>query len=172
MFGDARVDRRADDGLAGGQSEEANAVADAQGKAGGVELAGVGEDDGELVTSVPCEEVAAAQERSHERVSDRLQCHVADGVTVTIVDGLERVEVEQDQAAGLCRQRAEIGRTPQLTVEGPPVRDLRESVGLSFVSNVLEFAPKCRDVLTELPCELELRRGARLDDCGELFNCP
>ena len=121
---------------------------------------GVGEQDGELVTAEPGDRDVPAAQVEQPATRSRWRMQVADGVSEGVVDGLEVVEVDEDQGvgrglasrAGKRRPRllasSAVGQSGQLVVQGEvedPLLRLRCSVTSRLTSmrpSVSPSAPK------------------------------
>ena len=100
--------------------------------------AGVGQDDGELVAAHPVGEVRAAA-RGPDRVGQRLQALVAGLVAVRVVDGLEVVDVEEQERQRHAGARERPAARARGLVEGAMVAQPGERVGDGHLGQALDL---------------------------------
>jgi len=97
----------------------------------------------EFVAAQPADHVAGAH-AVDQQARDLEQRRVACGVAVAVVDLLQIVEVEIDQAAGAAVALGKCHHARQFAQEGPPVGDRHERI---FVDQPLELAqPRTRAI--------------------------
>ena len=105
----------------------------------GVDL---GQDDPELVTAQPCQDVCLA-DPAPKRRGDRLEQVIARFVPELVVDGFEMIQIEQEHGPAAAVAGRGLGLLRERLLEAPPVEQRRQKIVIDEVLQTpLELFPR------------------------------